>query len=74
MIDKAAELLDLEPEKCNLYRVSGVKIVDQEIVHGGQRYPLSIGHYIRKTYSRSSQVKLGLFCDEKVYVFVHVYN
>lgn len=64
VISKAARLLALEPETCTLYRSSGVKVVDQDIVDDGQRYPWSIGHYIRKTYARSSAIKLGLFCEE----------
>lgn len=39
---KAVRLLALEPEMCTLYHSSGVKVVDQDIVDDGQRYPWTI--------------------------------
>ena len=69
VIRTAAELLDLNPEKCSLVHLNGCKVVDRPIVERNHKFHWSIGRYLRKTYSKtSSKYKLGLFCEEDTQV------
>ena len=66
VIITAAELLDLNPEKCSLVNLNGCKVVDRPIVEGKQKFHWSIGRYLGQTYSKtSSKYKLGLFCEDE---------
>ena len=64
VIEKAANLLHLCPEKCSLVHLNGCKIVDTEIVDSDGNYPWSIGHYLRTTYAKNSSYKIGILCEE----------
>ena len=64
VIEKAANLLQLRPEKCSLMHLNGCRIVDSEIIDNDGSHRWSIGRYLQKTYAKNSSYKIGILCED----------